>query len=105
MYFKENQDGSIDVADVIAILNMFNIDLYPDMEKFPITSYSGKKKCIDTYIKYHKEYGDNKNNPYVKMEAIDVYKRQIYIQSAGKIALRIKIYPKDFFIHFSKTCR
>ena len=82
LYFKENQDGSIDVADVIAILNMFNIDLYPDMEKFPITSYSGKKKCIDTYIKYHKEYGDNKNNPYVKMEAImkDIFKLYDHIE-------------------------
>ena len=50
IYFEENDQGNIDVTDILAILNMFNLDLYPDMEKFPTASYSSKKKCINTYI-------------------------------------------------------
>ena len=67
VFFKENEEGSIDVADILAILNMFNIDAYPDMNKFPINSYSSKKKCIDLYIDAHKKHRESSQNPYVKM--------------------------------------
>ncbi len=76
VFFKENDSGDIDVTDILAILNMFNIDRYNSMDVFPITSYSGKKKCIDYYIKTHKEFGDSLQNPYVKMKPImiDIFK-------------------------------
>lgn len=76
VYFKENDNGDIDVTDILSILNMFNIDRYNSMEVFPITSYSGKKKCIDYYIKAHKEHQNNITNPYVKMKPImlDIFK-------------------------------
>ena len=76
VYFKENEDGSIDVADILAILNLFNIDKYKDLKDLPIISYSGKKQCIDYYIKEHKELGDTIDNPYVKMKNIivDIFK-------------------------------
>lgn len=76
VFFKENDCGDIDVTDILAILNMFNIDRYNSMDVFPITSYSGKKKCIDFYIKTHKEFGDSLQNPYVKMKPImiDIFK-------------------------------
>ena len=67
VYFKENDDGDIDVADILAILNLFNIDKYPGIETFPTNSYSRKKQCIDLYIDYHKKYGNTNKNPYVKM--------------------------------------
>ncbi len=76
VYFKENDSGDIDVTDILSILNMFNIDRYNNMDIFPTISYSGKKKCIEAYIKAHKEYGDSKENPYVKMKPImvDIFK-------------------------------
>jgi len=76
VYFKENDNGDIDVADILALLNMFNIDRFPGMETFPIISYSGKKKCIDNYIEDHKTFGDSVTNPYVKMSPIiiDIFK-------------------------------
>lgn len=76
VYFKENDTGDIDVTDILSILNMFNIERYNNMDVFPITSYSGKKKCIDYYIKAHKEFGDSIENPYVKMKPImiDIFK-------------------------------
>lgn len=70
IFFKENENGDIDVADILAILNMFNIDRYSGMENFPINSYSSKKKCIDLYLSDHKSMGETLQNPYVKMKPI-----------------------------------
>lgn len=67
VYFKENDEGDIDVADILAILNLFNIAKYPGMESFPINSYSRKKQCIDIYIESHKKFKESEENPYVKM--------------------------------------
>lgn len=76
VYFKENADGDIDVADIISLLTMFNLEKFPNMESFPIISYSGKKKCIDYYIEAHKTHGETTNNPYYKMKNImvDIFK-------------------------------
>ncbi|MFR3728374.1 AIPR family protein [Lacrimispora sp.] len=76
VFFKENDNGDIDVADLLAVLNMFNISRYNAMDSFPINSYSSKKKCIDLYINEHKEYGESIDNPYVKMKPImaDIFK-------------------------------
>lgn len=70
VYFKENDSGDIDVADLIAILTMFNIDRYQGMTSFPINSYRNKTKCINMYIDDHKAYGETNDNPYVKMTPI-----------------------------------
>lgn len=70
VFFKENDTGDIDVTDLLALLNLFNIDRYSGMASFPIASYSFKKKCIDYYIEDHKKYGSSQENPYVKMHDI-----------------------------------
>lgn len=70
VYFKENDSGDIDVADLLSILMMFNIARFRDRETFPTISYSGKKRCIDLYIQDHKEFGEPDQNPYVKMKNI-----------------------------------
>ena len=71
VYFMENDDGDIDVGDILAILNLFNIDAYHEMESFPIVSFSSRKKCIDTYIKMYQKYELNpEENPYIKMQPI-----------------------------------
>jgi hypothetical protein len=70
VYFKENDEGDIDVADILAILNLFNIDRYPGIDNFPTNSYTRKKHCIDLYIEAHKKFGDSTENPYVKMAPI-----------------------------------
>ncbi len=76
VFFKENDNGDIDVADLLAILNLFNIARYNGTTSFPINSYSSKKKCIDLYIEDHKQYGETSENPYVKMIDImpDIFK-------------------------------
>ncbi|MCD7735272.1 MAG: AIPR family protein [Clostridiales bacterium] len=70
VFFKENDEGDIDVADILCVLMLFNIDRFPNMENFPIISYSGKKRCIDLYIQDHKKFGETGDNPYVKMKPL-----------------------------------
>ncbi|NLD33674.1 MAG: hypothetical protein GX653_02055 [Clostridiales bacterium] len=76
IFFKENDEGSIDVTEILAIINMFNIDRYPEKDDIPIISYSSKKKCVDYYIAEHKKHGESRQNPYVKMAPIlaDIFK-------------------------------
>ncbi len=83
VYFMENDDGDIDVGDVLAVLNLFNIDAYHDMDSFPLVSFGSRKKCIDIYIKSYEKYEDSPENPFVKMKPImiDIFKLYDYLET------------------------
>lgn len=83
VYFMENDDGDIDVGDILAILNLFNIDTYHEMESFPTISFSSRKKCIDNYIHLYEKVKDDPENPYVKMKPImvDIFKLYDFLES------------------------
>ncbi|MEG0239130.1 AIPR family protein [Anaerorhabdus sp.] len=71
--YKENDVKRIDVTDLLALLNLFNIDKYPTdkLSSMPINSYSSKKTCTDIYIQYSKNCAeDQTKNPYFKMKEI-----------------------------------
>ena len=76
--YKQNADGDIDITEILSILNLFNLEEYPNnqTENYPIQSYSGKAKCTDRYIKLHRTLGESIENPYVKMSPIiiDIFK-------------------------------
>lgn len=80
IYFKEN--GDMDVSDVISILNLFNIDKYPNKNENPIISYIGKGQCIKNYISIHRDYGNTLNNTYSKMSKVipDIFKLYDYLE-------------------------
>lgn len=83
IYFRENERGEIDVADIIAILNLFNIEKYPNKSENPIISYSGKGQCIKNYINIHKDYENVINkNPYTKMTKVmpDIFRLYDYLE-------------------------
>ena len=86
VYFMENDDGDIDVGEILALLNLFNIDDYKGNDSFPIVSFSSRKRCIDTYINMYQKYEDAPENPYVKMKPImlDIFK--LYDRLERKIA-------------------
>jgi len=69
---KQNEAGDVDITEILAILNLFNLSEYPNdqAEGLPIQSYSGKAKCTDRYINVHKDLQENIENPYVKMNPI-----------------------------------
>lgn len=78
--YKENEEGEISITDVLAVMNMFNLDKYPiaNDKSFPTVSYSSTKTCVDYYGNACNEFvGDCKDqNPYHKMEniLIDIFK-------------------------------
>lgn len=83
VYFMENDDGDIDVGDILAILNLFNIDAYHGMDNFPVVSFSSRKKCIDNYIKLFESLQDSPPNPYVKMKPVmvEIFKLYDFLES------------------------
>lgn len=83
VYFMENDDGDIDVGDILAILNLFNIDAYHGMESFPTVSFSSRKKCIDNYINLYEKVQASPENPYVKMKPVmvDIFKLYDFLES------------------------
>ena len=91
--FKENEEGRIDVVDLLATLNLFDLSKYPNnqFQSFPVVSYSGKAQCIRYYLKYYSDYNENIRNPYVKMGKIieDILKLYDYIE------LNIDSYYRD----------
>ncbi len=82
VYFMENDEGDIDVAEILAILNLFNIDAYQGMDNFPVISFSSKKKCVDYYIKLYEKMERHEiaeaDNPFVKMKPIMVQIFKLY---------------------------
>lgn len=101
--YKENDAKRIDILDILALMNMFNIDRYPVNVKtnksYPINSYSGKATCLNVYIKSYKDFeNDQTQNPYYKMSKIlpticklyDEIERKIgdfYNKNGGKYGL------------------
>lgn len=84
VYFRENDKGDIDVADIISLLTLFNLEKYPDINSFPVVAYSGRKKCIDYYIDAHKSNeGNPVANPYYRMRnvMIDIFKLYDMLES------------------------
>ena len=85
--YKENDEKPIDISEILSILYMFNLDLFPDHNTMPITAFSGKAACIKTYIdtydKNQNEKGNQKENPYYKMRNImvDIFKLHDLIES------------------------
>lgn len=82
VYFMENDEGDIDVAEILAILNLFNIDAYQGMDSFPVVSFSSKKKCVDYYIKLYERMERHEitpdENPFVKMKPIMIQIFKLY---------------------------
>lgn len=69
--YMENDEGDIEITDLLAIMNMFNIDRYKGMDDCPVNSYSSKKKCSDIYITEYEMVAsgasNESDNPYYKM--------------------------------------
>jgi hypothetical protein len=86
--YKQNADGEIDITEILQILNLFNLDSYPNnqTENIPIQSFSSKGKCTERYINLHIKHGEKDGNPFVKMKPIilDIFK--LYDQLEIKIA-------------------
>ena len=70
IYYKENEEGDVDIRDLVALLSMFNLKQFPTREDAAVSAYSSKKKCLETYLSEFHENGASMENPYVKMSKI-----------------------------------
>jgi len=86
--YKQNAQGEIDIAEILQILNLFNVDEYPtnQTENLPIQSYNSKKKCTERYISLHKLYDNTNANPFVKMRPIMIEIFKLYNKLETKMA-------------------
>ncbi len=96
--YKENEEGAISINEILAILNMFNIDRYPvnDEKNYPTVSYNGNAQCLNYYIEAHEKYSgtsEEAENPYEKMLPIvnDIF--HLYDQ----LELHVQSYYKQAF--------
>lgn len=78
IFYRENEEGRIDIITILSILNMFNLSRYPQgLKDFPIVSYTGKSSCAKNYLESYDKFTDHKeDNPYYKMTPIvpDIFK-------------------------------
>ncbi|HET6878821.1 MAG TPA: AIPR family protein [Pirellulales bacterium] len=53
--FREHDDGVTDIVDILRILELFNITLYPNKgPSHPIRAYTGKENVLNSYISNQK---------------------------------------------------
>lgn len=68
--YYENAFGSIDVAEIIAIINMFDIQTYSDMVNCPTISFTTRKAVTNKFIDKDKRYGATIENSFYKSKYI-----------------------------------
>lgn len=76
--YRENENKPVDIRDLLCLMTMFNIDLYPnDGEEFPIIAYSSKAGCLQRY--------DQNEETYRKMRPIlrDILHLTDYVNSTA----------------------
>ena len=55
--YVEFEPGDVDIRDIIGLLTLFNLDLYPDdRSTHPIEAYSSKAKCVTKYLENMETY-------------------------------------------------
>lgn len=75
--YRENEDKDIDVADILTLLYMFNLEKHGNREKMAVSAYSSKQTCVKDYTTSYDKYEDKvESNPYYKMKNVmtDIFK-------------------------------
>jgi len=55
--YRENEHANVDVRDVVALLTLFNVELYPhDGQDYPIKAYTSKAYTLEQYLKHKKSF-------------------------------------------------
>lgn len=66
--WSETERGTYDIADILAVLNCFNIDFYPNQgTSHPVVAYADKGKLIQSFAQ---DYKDNKGKAYQRLRPI-----------------------------------
>jgi hypothetical protein len=83
--YKDNEeDKEIDIAYIISLLYMFNIDRFNSPDVAPIQASSSINTCMKDFLNMCKEYkNDEDNNPYYKQKEIliDIFRLHDMLQA------------------------
>ncbi|VXB28064.1 conserved hypothetical protein [Bacillus sp. 349Y] len=93
--YKENDDKDIDIKELLSILYMFNLDLYPDRQSMPTKSFNSQHNCMKNFIQTYddNESSNQQTNPYYKMKNIMVDFFKLY----DLIEENMELKYKEFF--------
>ncbi|WP_458354483.1 AIPR family protein [Peribacillus frigoritolerans] len=85
--YRENEDKDIDVADILTLLYMFNLEKHDNREKMAVSAYSSKQTCVKEYTTAYDHYEKENNvdnNPYYKMKNVmtDIFKLYDLIETS-----------------------
>jgi hypothetical protein len=88
--FKQNEKGHYDAKDILQILELFNVDMYPNSDSgsaYPIRAYSSKEKILESYLKnpqpFHRMRGILKDI-LILHDTISYEARELYNRGGGK---------------------
>lgn len=109
--YKENEKKPVNIRDVIALLTLFNIGLYPNnSDQFPTQAYSSKAKPLEFFV------DDEKGETFKSLEPImiDILKlydyirakmKEVYNKEGGKFARWSVVEDESTKFHFDKTLK
>lgn len=98
--WKENEEGKFDARDIVALMTLFNIDLYPEMtNEHPRTAYISKAKCLSDYL------DPKKMKTFKKMIPIldDILKLHDYVQTRSNALYNKKYKGKGAALAFFRN--
>ncbi|MGE5692235.1 MAG: AIPR family protein, partial [Candidatus Zixiibacteriota bacterium] len=121
--YKENVDAEFDIRDIVGLMTLFNVDLFPDATTHPKVAYISKARALDTFL--GKEDGDNDEetkrkrresfkklapilkdilqfHDYVHLKAHELYNRE-YLGKARKLAFYQTRKRGKYTLIFSNT--
>jgi hypothetical protein len=91
--YKENEDGEYTVRDLVSLLTLFNIDLFPAKNGHPKIAYVSKEECLKRFIDNEDSYKKLKplmKNIFELTDFIQLYSQKLYNDKfkgkAGKLA-------------------
>lgn len=95
--FRENEEGVFDIREIIGIMTMFNIELFPGQTDNPKIAYTSKAKCLELYIKHQDSY--KKIKPLLKdilylYDLIHLEAKKLYNESKGGKGGGLSFYKK-----------
>jgi len=95
--FRENEEGSFDIREIIGIMTMFNIEQFSGQTDNPKIAYTSKAKCLELYKSHEDSY--KKMEPLFKeilhlYDLIQLEARDLYNEGKGGRGGSLAFYKK-----------
>ncbi|MBI1806980.1 MAG: AIPR family protein [Ignavibacteria bacterium] len=87
--YKQNEDGEYTARDIVSLMTLFNIDLFPDGGgEYPKIAYTSKEECLKRFLNKENESSYLRLKPIVK-DILELYD-YIHLQSPKLYDERVK---------------